>query len=421
MCIQAIQAEIVSLCADIHRAEYRLLVLIVELDAAKPWRHEAMPSCAHWLNAHCGLDLVTAREKVRIAHALPDLPLIREAFRRGELSYSKIRAITRVADWENEAELVAVAKANTAAHVVRIVREMRQVARLKESHVAFDAYRHRSFACRTDDDGTLVFEGRLPAEHGALLLQALDRATDWLFRGQPHHERLRHDDARIEDTPQDVRRADALAILAERFLSEPPQADEGLNTADRYQLVVHASAEALPEFGEIDAGDPPQIENGPVLATESVRRIACDASLVRILETGAGEPLDVGRKTRVIPPAIHRALKRRDRGCRFPNCTNARFVDGHHLTHWADGGATCLDNLVLLCRHHHRLLHEGGYYVVKDGANFIFCRGDGELIQPRNETPLAALVARAADNVIEPTPWIAPGRAPPATRRAAPA
>jgi Domain of unknown function (DUF222)/HNH endonuclease len=192
-----------------------------------------------------------------------------------------------------------------------------------------------------------------------------------------------------------VRRADALAILAERFLSEAPSADEGLNTADRFQLTVHASAEALPEFGDIDADDPPHIEHGPVVAAETVRRIACDAALVRILESGDGEPLDVGRKTRVISPALHRALRRRDRGCRFPGCANTRFVDGHHIRHWADGGATRLDNLVLLCRHHHRLLHEGGYYVVKDGADFIFCRGDGELIQPRNETPLEALVARA--------------------------
>jgi Domain of unknown function (DUF222)/HNH endonuclease len=227
-------------------------------------------------------------------------------------------------------------------------------------------------------------------------LQALDRAMEWLSRGQPHRERMRYDDARIEDTPQDVRRADALAILAEQFLAEPPQVAEGLGTADRYQLVVHASAEALPEYGALEADDAPQIENGPMLANETVRRIACDASLMRILETGAGEPLDAGRKTRVIPPSMHRALKRRDPGCRFPGCVNTRFVDGHHITHWADGGATRLDNLVLLCRHHHRLLHEGGYYVVKDGADFIFCRADGEMIQPKNDTALSMLVARAA-------------------------
>ena len=268
-------------------------------------------------------------------------------------AYSKVRAITRVADWGNEAELVAMATANTAAHVARIVTGLRQVERLKEAKVAFDAYRHRSFACRFDESGSLVFEGRLPPEQGALLLQALDRAMDWLFTGQPHRGRQQLDDARVEDMPQEVRRADALAILAERFLSEPPSADEGINTADRYQLTVHAPAGALIEYGDLDADDAPQIENGPVLATETVRRIACDASLVRILESGSGEPLDVGRKTRVIPPAMHRALKRRDRGCRFPGCVNTRFVDGHHIRHWADGGATCLDNLVLLCRHHH--------------------------------------------------------------------
>ena len=397
MSAQSIRTEILQLCAELHRTEYRLLELIERLDVPGAWRQDDMPSCAHWLNARCGFDLVTAREKVRIAHALPKLPSIRAAFRDGEISYSKVRAITRVADWSNEAELVELAKASTAAQVAKRVQDLRQVARLEESKAAYDAYRHRTFACHTDENGSLIFEGRLPAEHGALLLQALDRAMDWLFSGRPHRGRLRHDEALVEDMPQEVRRADALSILAERFLSEPPAADEGLNTADRYQLTVHASAEALPEFGDIDADDPPHVEHGPVVAAETVRRIACDAALVRILETGDGEPLDVGRKTRVIPPALHRALRRRDRSCRFPGCANTRFVDGHHIRHWADGGATRLDNLVLLCRHHHRLLHEGRYYVVKDGANFIFCRGDGELIQPRNETPLAALVARGTE------------------------
>jgi hypothetical protein len=387
MCTQSLCAEIVSLCADIHRAEYRLLSLIEELDAAKSWRHEAMPSCAHWLNAHCGLDLVTAREKVRIAHALPRLPLIRECFRSGELSYSKVRAITRVAGSDNEAELVHMARTTTAAHVARNVAAMRQAERLSESKIAFDAYRHRTLTCHTDEDGTLMFEGRLPADQGALLVQALDRAMEWLG-------------SNLDETPQPVRRADALATLAERFLAEPPHADGGLNTADRFQITVHAPADALLELGAIDTDDPPQIEDGAVLATETLRRLACDSAIVRMLETGDGEPLDIGRKTRVIPPSMRRALKRRDRGCRFPNCTNTRFVDGHHITHWADGGATRLDNLLLLCRHHHRLLHEGMYYVVKDGAYFIFCRGDGGEIPAGRETPLAVLIERARSRLV---------------------
>src|SRR5262245_10128928 len=179
MCTESLCAEIVALCADIHRAEYRLLGLIEQLDVSKSWRHEAMPSCAHWLNAHCGLDLVTAREKVRVAHALVRLPLIREHFERGELSYSKVRAITRVAGSDNEPELVEMARACTAAHVARNVALMRQAERLSESKAAFDAYRHRTFTYHTEDDGTLVFEGRLPADQGALLMRALERAMDW--------------------------------------------------------------------------------------------------------------------------------------------------------------------------------------------------------------------------------------------------
>jgi hypothetical protein len=147
------------------------------------------------------------------------------------------------------------------------------------------------------------------------------------------------------------------------------------------------------------------------LANESVRRLTCDGALVRILETGTSEPLDVGRKTRVISPALRRAVKRRDKSCRYPNCLHARFTQVHHLEHWADGGKTCLSNLVLLCRHHHRLLHEGRYYIVKDGAHFLFCRGDGTEIPAGRETPLWALCARAdmrlspASRLPWPEPW----------------
>jgi Domain of unknown function (DUF222) len=175
----------------LHRAEFRLLELIAELDAQRPWRHEAMPSCAHWLNMHCGIDLVTAREKVRIARALPDLPAIRGAFRDGELSYSKVRAITRIADRENETELVEMARSQTAAQVEREVKARRQAERLQESQAAFTAYRHRGFTCRYDETGSLVFEGRLPAEQGALLLTALDRPWSGCFRGSSIESRRR--------------------------------------------------------------------------------------------------------------------------------------------------------------------------------------------------------------------------------------
>ena len=390
-------AEIVSLCAEIDRKEYRLIELIRELDRSRPWRHDEIPSCAHWLNRYCGLDLVTAREKIRIARALPGLPAIKEAFRLGEISYSKVRSLTRVADFLNEKELLETAKSCSATHLAQRVKMLRQAERLQESKTAFDAYRKRSFTCHYDESGNLYFEGRLPADVGALLVQALDRATDWLFHDQARYrKRKRTDEGNVMDLSPEVRSADALAVLAERFLADPPLAEDGLNTADRYQVTVHAPAGALSDNAVLDPDDPPQVEDGPVLATETVRRLTCDGAIVRMLESGDGEPLDVGRKTRVIPPALRRAVKRRDKSCRYPDCLHARFTQVHHIEHWADGGKTCLSNLVLLCRHHHRLLHEGRYYIVKDGIHFMFFRPDGTEIDPGRETPLRAMCARAS-------------------------
>jgi len=183
------------------------------------------------------------------------------------------------------------------------------------------------------------------------------------------------------------RRADALAEVAETYLA----ADESTSaTADRYQVVVHVGADTLksePESGsDVSAETRPlglpglaYLENGPHVSAETARRTACDAGLVRLAEDGDGLPLSIGRKSRSIPPAIRRALVARDGGCRFPGCTNTRFVDGHHIRHWADGGETSLENLVLLCRHHHRLVHEGGFRCERaPGGHILFHAPSGE-------------------------------------------
>jgi hypothetical protein len=164
--------------------------------------------------------------------------------------------------------------------------------------------------------------------------------------------------------------------MADTLLANEPSARGG----DRFQVVVHVDAAALRDgVGESELGD------GAPIAAETARRLACDAAIVPLLERG-GRPLSVGRKTRSIPPALARALASRDRGCRFPGCTNHRAVDAHHIQHWANGGATSLDNLQL-CRHHHRLLHEGGYTVTKAGAGFVFRRPDGRQIRPVPRPP----------------------------------
>ncbi len=166
---------------------------------------------------------------------------------------------------------------------------------------------------------------------------------------------LRHvDELKPRSEPISQRRADALVRMAEGYLSKSGAAYSG----DRYLVHVHTDMETLNADG---TGAESEVEEGGNVSTETSRRLSCDAGVVHWLENKKGEPLSVGRKTRTIPPAIRRALKRRDGGCRFPGCTCNRFVDAHHITHWADGGETSLNNLVLLCRRHHRMVHEEGF------------------------------------------------------------
>jgi Domain of unknown function (DUF222)/HNH endonuclease len=252
------------------------------------------------------------------------------------------------------------------------------------------------------DDGSLLLRGRLPAEEGALVLAALEAAQDRLARQDVPAGTGGEDgapgvsagtggggvlsagtagaDARSVSagTPRPApgeARADALVAMADAFLAGG--AGAGRTGGDRYQVVVHADAATL---SGAEPGGRCELEDGSPLALQTARRLACDASFVRLVERD-GQPLRIGRKTRTIPPALRRALNARDRGCRFPGCGSRRFLDGHHIEHWADGGATDLDNLVHLCGHHHRLLHEGGYRITRGpGGALRFHRRDGRAI-----------------------------------------
>jgi len=177
-----------------------------------------------------------------------------------------------------------------------------------------------------------------------------------------------------------ARRADALVLMAEGFLASEQHA---LSGGDRQQIVVHVDAQTLRQ----DHPGRCELEEGPGIAAETARRLACDASRIVLIENEQGEPLNIGRKTRTIPPALRRALRSRDQGCRFPGCTHTRFVDGHHVQHWARGGKTRLSNLVSLCRFHHRRVHEGQVQVqlLDDGA-IRFLRPDGQSFESHPPT-----------------------------------
>ena len=354
--------EIAELSAQLEAAGARLLDLIREFDARRGWNH-GFSSCAQWLSWRVGLDLGAARERVRVARALGSLPRLAEAHARGELSYAKVRALTRVADPETEERLLAVGKAGTACHVERIVRGWRRVDALAEARETTRRHKSRALHVYQDEDGMVVVRGRLTPEEGAVLMQALAAARETLY------QRARGANGGVVDVSAETstmaqKQADALALLAESALHHDP--DPGA-PGERYQVVVHVDEPALS-----DPAAPGQsvLEGGTHVSAETSRRLACDVSRVVMRHDPDGRITEVGARTRTIPPAIRRALHHRDRGCRFPGCGVA-FGQGHHIRHWAQGGPTTLSNLAMLCRRHHRAVHEEGYQVER--------QTDGEL------------------------------------------
>ena len=425
--------RIAELSSRIQAATYDLLVLIREFDARSGW--SGWTSCAHWLSWRTGLAPGPAREHVRVARALKDLPKLSDAMRRGTVSYSKARAVTRVATPETEQALLDAALCGTAAHVEQIVRGWRRVDRTAERTEDRRRQDRRSLRTWVDDDGMVVVQGRLTPEVGAVLRRALEAACD---RAQARRaaaddgaDSEASDVAAVEEELAPTfahRQADAIGVIAECALAGG--LDRG-TAGDRYQVVLHVDAGALAEGPDVPAGTSecaePETERGtggryvpagtPVAApaaaedagghfhsaddaqqraearrptsraprrlrtsqpcpgpnpaappapaacsqtvldeaggihvsAETARRLACDAAKVEMQHGPGGEILDVGRRTRTISPALRRALAARDGQCRFPGCQNRR-CDSHHIVHWADGGETALDNLVLLCR-----------------------------------------------------------------------
>lgn len=401
---------ITELAAHLDAGTFQLLELICEFDKRSGWEGPGIQSCAHWLNWKCGMSLGSARERVRVARALPGLPGISAAFREGRVSYSKVRAMSRVATAKNEDALLQVALHGTASHVetqVRLYRKTKRIEALEEENLR---HGHRALSWYIDDDDYWVFKGRFTPEQGALLQKALEAAGDQLFEEQQHvpddvHEEI---DANIpldSTSPESISqiRADQLARVVEGFLASAGNDQSG---GDRYMVNIHTDIETLKQDGK---GAEAEIEDRSHVPAETSRRLACDCSVVHWHENKQGDPLNIGRKTRSIPPAIRRALKRRDRGCRFPGCTCKRFVDAHHIQHWADGGETSMDNLTLLCRTHHRLVHEAGYGVeLKAGKGVIFRLPDGKIIpqgpDSNSRGNVIAIKSRNRKNGLEITP-----------------
>jgi len=334
-----------------------------------------------------------------VAHAIKVLPAISVAFSQGELSYTKVRELTRVANRDNEQDLLDFALRATATHVAQRCRELR-MGDEASIDTAARAFANRSLRIRRDPHrGIMTVSVELPMDTGELLEKALDKARDDEIPEGPD----------LTDTSWSARQADAFVNVVTGFLTGT---ETNRQSNDNYLVTIHVDQSALQ--GKAGRSS---------LPIESVKRICCDSHAVVLTETEKGEPLSIGRKSRIIPKAIERAVRARDNNCcRFPGCHHHRFLQCHHVEHWSRSGETSLDNLMLLCTKHHTLVHEGGFQIGTDfQTNWFFIRPDGiavpetgyhsrdmldtdtrELSNPYNNPPAGALLSVAENFVKEP-------------------
>jgi len=363
--------EIASLSAHLDAATHHLLHCIRRFDEALGWHEQGAVSCAHWLSWRLGWDPTTARERVRVARALGKLPAIDEALRSGSLSYAKVRAITRVATPENQRKLLEMALLATGAQLERLCRGFRGV---------LDAERaprpeERSVRRRQLAGGMVKLELVLEPDEADLILHAVERAREVRAEkaaGQPPAESVGA--AGVSAEASWPSRADGAVTMAESFLAGHAVSGNG---GERFQVMVHLDQEVLGPDGSLAA----TLEDGSRVSAETFRRVACDCGLVAVGHDG--EALNIGRRTRSIPPAIRHALMLRDRGCAFPGCTYTAFLHAHHIQHWLHGGKTSVENLVMLCTFHHHLVHEGGWRVTaKEDGVLVFRSPIGKTLAP---------------------------------------
>jgi hypothetical protein len=299
---------------------------------------------AQWLAIRLGISQWKARRWIGASHALGRLTDLDRALVTGELGVDKVVELARFADVESEAGLITWAKRVSCAAVRRKadLEVRRTIDDVREAERArFLNWWH------VDDGARLGLEGELPAAQGAVVVSALQRVADTL-PVMPGEEGPGYAEAR---------RADALVGLCSHRIAR--DADP-----DRATVVVHA------RIGDLVGTDgSAEVEGGGRLHPETARRLLCDARVQAVLEDEEGEPVKLGRLAREPSPAMMRQLRYRDVECRFPGCGSRRFTQAHHVVWWGDGGRTDLDNLVLVCFFHHRLVHEHGWTILReDGA-----------------------------------------------------
>ena len=426
-----LETQLLTLAGHVAAAQCRFLQLLAEYDRRDGWAGPGLQSCAQWLSWRIGMSRRTASEHVRVARALARLPAVAAAFAAGRISYSKVRAITRLVDEtapqptdrgrpvgaagatdvasgsatdstldevkqsqlrpvrdsstvgsaapladDAEQTLLGVAMNGTASHVETVVRATRRRLIDPMRPAAL-----RGVSWRWADDGTLILRGRFTPDAGAALIAAIDALV-------PPDRPVCHDDPPApegwrESAPEQqpgtvvdrraAQRADALVQLATRADHASGSSGAAVN------VVLHLETDSEPRA---------ELLAGAELPTSTAERLACDAQVQALLEDKQSNRLYLGRRQRLATPAQIAALQVRDgRCCQFPGCANTRFLHAHHVRHWLHGGRTDLNNLVLICTFHHAVIHDRGYRIEANGRGWLFRRPDGSAI-PHNPEPL---------------------------------
>ncbi len=359
MSLERLEAEISSFAGRLASATAIWLCWIAAYDKREGWAGWQAKSCAHWLNWRCGVSMRTAREHVRVARSLERLPLIRSTFIEGTISYSKVRAITRVVIPENEDYLVQLCLDGTASQVERVCAGMAKTDR-DEDQDAKDAVDNQNISMKNNGDGTTTFTITVPVARAKQVHEAIAQRSDVVIADNKADGETNIDTIERLGGLGRIRAETACALLDATIdiVEMPPT--EMLLVVDE-DVVRDETREAGDDAGEC-AFDHERVP--PLVA----KRLACDARLQLAVQDACGDALGIGRASRVVPRRVRRAMGRRDKGmCRFPGCDATRRLHAHHVIHWLDGGPTELNNLVSLCHFHHHSVHEGGWDMVSDG------------------------------------------------------
>ncbi len=352
--VETLTSRVQRLDRDISRLQRELLDTLTELEEAEAWIEDGAYDMAHWTTMQLGISRWKAERWLSSGRALQTLPATADALERGVLGIDKVVELTRFAEFDDEDALVRWAQ-GVSSGAIRRIGDLRAREGMREDTVA--AERERWLQYRYADGGRRFrLDAELPGAAGAVVAGWIDGlgavSRDMTDEGS---ERL-----------LGARRADALVALCSVELADATD-------QDRATVVVHAELDAL-----LDRDANALIEDGPVIGGTTLHRLLCNARMQAVLEHPDGTVRAIGRVSREPAPWMMRQLRHRDGTCRFPGCDARRFTQAHHVEWWSRGGGTDLDNLVLVCGFHHRLVHEHGWELTRDA--------DGELnwVRPQN-------------------------------------